>query len=98
MKRAKLERRIRGTLAGAIAAVAIMIALFLGLATPAGAQNYPVPDPSVTTPPPSVSGTSTSKLPTTGSDVIGLTVLGVGLVATGAVVLRVRRHAAPRAA
>lgn len=97
-----LDMSLRRTLLLTVAAV--IAALWLVTATPAGAvdnPDYTSPPPStvVTTPPPAKRVTTAvrvaplrTRLAITGSDATGTAVLGVSLVVLGAGVLVVRRH------
>jgi LPXTG-motif cell wall-anchored protein len=93
-----LESRISRRVMAALAAAVLVVVLFVATTGTAHAQNYPVTTPSVegtsvTTA--QVEGTKTTRsepLPVTGGDILGMTIIGLALIGTGVIVLKVRKR------
>jgi LPXTG-motif cell wall-anchored protein len=94
----RLESGITRRVMAALAAAVIVVVLFVATTGTAHAQSYPVTTPSVeatTTANTSaqVLGTKTTDgLPVTGGDILGMTIVGLALIAAGVVVLKVRKR------
>jgi LPXTG-motif cell wall-anchored protein len=82
----------------ALAAAVIVVVLFVATTGTAHAQSYPGTSPTTgattTATTAAVLGTKTTTggLPVTGGDILGMTIVGLALIAAGVVVLKVRKR------